>query len=76
MKKILFFNKKDGNEVARIDDDGKFYVGGNEGVIISQGAIQIKNGGTQSYIDFVKVVMLITQDFKALLIVLFLVMLP
>ena len=51
-EKNIIFQQKDGNEVARIDDDGKFYVGGTEGVIISQGAIQIKNGGTQSYIDF------------------------
>ena len=51
-EKDIIFQQYDGNEVARVDDDGKFYVGGTDGVIISQGAIEIKNGGTESYIDF------------------------
>ncbi len=40
------------SEKLKVTAGGTLQVGGTNGVAISQGAISIKNGGTQSYVDF------------------------
>ena len=40
------------SEKLKLTAGGTLQVGGTDGVAISQGAISIKNGGAQSYIDF------------------------